>query len=95
MQRRGVFIDAEDFLPVTGTYPPHPISSVVPNFKSQQELKDHRHASYRNDVIEKTAAFEKHHKKVAGEISRIPDEGYVASPKYTSIHQKKDEQRRE
>ena len=30
MQRRGVIIDAEDFIPITSTYPEHPLSKVVP-----------------------------------------------------------------
>lgn len=30
-----------------------------------------------------------------GEINRIPDEGYVASPKYTSVKQKIEEQKQE
>jgi hypothetical protein len=85
MQRRGVFIDAEDFLPITATYPEHPLSKVVPNFKAQHELFQQRRVSYRQDVEEKTAAYEKHKKVVMGEINRIPDEGYVASPKYTSV----------
>ena len=42
-------------------------------------------------MIEKTSAFEKQKKVVFGEISRIPDQGYVASPKYTSIKQIKEE----
>lgn len=86
MQKRGVFVDAEDFLPVTDTYPAHPISEHVPNAKNLQELKDQRGASYKADVMKKMADFESHVKIVKPTISRIPDEGYVASPTYTSIH---------
>lgn len=50
LQKRGVFVDAEDFQPLTSTYPEHPLSKVVPKVKNFQELKDHRLASYRNDV---------------------------------------------
>jgi len=53
MQKRGVFVDAEDFLPVTDTYPKHPISDHVPNAKNVQELKDQRNRSYKKDVMRK------------------------------------------
>jgi hypothetical protein len=53
MQKRGVFVDAEDFLPVTATYPEHPISKNIPHVRNIQELKDKRAASYKNDVINK------------------------------------------
>lgn len=95
MQKRGVFVDAEDFLPVTGTYPEHPISKHAPNFKTTGELKDKRAADYKSDVLRKEAEFESHCHKVKPTISKIPDEGYVADPKYTSIQQKIDEAKRE
>ena len=31
MQKRGVFVDGDDFLGVTDTYPKHPMSELVPN----------------------------------------------------------------
>ena len=88
MQKRGVFVDAEDFLPVTATYPKHPITEHVPNHQNLQGLKDQRGAAYKSDVMKKMAEFESHVKIVKPTISRIPDEGYVATPQYTSIHQK-------
>lgn len=81
-------------MPVTSTYPEHPISSHVPNFKTSVELKEHRATDYRKDVERKQAEFEKHQKVVKGAVSRIPDEGYVQDPKYTSIKQKKAEHKR-
>jgi hypothetical protein len=53
MQKRGVFVDAEDFLAVTGTYPEHPISKHQPNFKTTGELSQSRAADYKNDVLRK------------------------------------------
>lgn len=38
--------------------------------------------------------FEKHVKIVKAQVSRIPDEGYVENPRYTSINQKIDEEKR-
>lgn len=86
MQKRGVFVDAEDFLPVTATYPEHPISKNIPHVRNIQELKDKRAASYKNDVINKMHEFEKFAQVVKPAQSRVPDEGYVAEPKYTSIN---------
>lgn len=42
MQMRGVIVVAEDFLPVTGTYPVHPLSKNVPHCKSHKDLKEKR-----------------------------------------------------
>lgn len=53
MQKRGVIVDAEDFLPVTSTYPEHPLSKHDPKFKTTGELKDKRAADYKNDVLHK------------------------------------------
>ena len=80
MQKRGVFVDAEDFLPVTDTYPKHPISSNIPNAKTTGELKGQRGKAYKDDIIRKQAEFASHVKTIKPTISRIPDEGYVASP---------------
>lgn len=41
------------------------------------------------------AEFEKHSKVVKTTQSKIPDQGYVADPKFTSINQKLDELKRE
>lgn len=39
------------------------------------------------DIVDKKAYFEQHVKLVKPEIASYPDEGYVVSPKYTSINQ--------
>ena len=57
MQKRGVFVDAEDYLPVTATYPAHPLSSVVPNVPTTDALKDQRKVAYFKDVGEKSKAY--------------------------------------
>lgn len=38
MQKRGVFVDGDDFLNVTDTYPKHPMSELVPGSKTNTEL---------------------------------------------------------
>lgn len=94
MQKRGVFVDSDDFLPVTGTYPPHPISQYKPRFSTTGELLDHRAKAYHDDVKRKMDEFEKHQKVATVPVSRIPDEGYVISPRFTSIKQKSAELKR-
>ena len=32
LQKRGVIVDGDDYLPVTDTYPSHPMSDVKPTF---------------------------------------------------------------
>ena len=86
LQKRGVFVDCEDFLPVTGTYPEHPLSKIEPKAHNVAELKQQRLQALREDVQKKSMAFEAHNKTVKAQISRIPDEGYVENPTFTSIH---------
>ena len=38
LQKRGVFIDAEDFMPVRTTYPVHPDTLLVPRIHDKKEL---------------------------------------------------------
>ena len=38
MQKRCVIVDAEDFLPVTSTYPDHPLSKIIPKVNTKREL---------------------------------------------------------
>ncbi len=40
VQKRGKIIDAEDFLPVTSTYPKHPLSEKETKFKTQAQFKE-------------------------------------------------------
>ena len=42
LQKRGVFIDAEDFLPVRDTYPMYPDSLKKPKNSDLNELLDSR-----------------------------------------------------
>ena len=64
MQKRGVFVDAEDFLPVTSTYPKHPLSDVVPHAVNVEEMKGQRRGAYKEDVFTKSLAHEAHNLKV-------------------------------
>ena len=44
IQKRGKVVDAEDFLPVRGTYPKHPLTEQKPAAVSKKQLKDQRKA---------------------------------------------------
>ena len=46
MQKRGVIVDAEDFLPVRSTYPDHPDSLKEPKFQTHHDLKAERKHTY-------------------------------------------------
>lgn len=94
LQKRGVFVDCEDFLPVTATYPDHPLKKVVPNARNLEDLKQQRLAAKKKIIDEKMSEFEKRAHTKSALSQRIPDEGYVAEPKYTSVHQRKDEELR-
>ena len=50
-----------------------------------QSVKDKRAADLKRDVADKSAAFVARTNKKVPNTSRIPDEGYVAEPKMTSI----------
>lgn len=39
LQKRGVFVDAEDFMPVRSTYPDHPDSKIIPKVRDRKELE--------------------------------------------------------
>jgi hypothetical protein len=93
MQKRGVFVDAEDFLPVTSTYPAHPLSSVVPNVPDVGALKDQRKVSYKQDVVEKGKAFSDHIANMGAPKSFVRSEFLIASPVHTSINQRVAEER--
>ena len=82
-------------MPVTDTYPRHPISDHIPNVTTTGELTDQRKKAYKDDIIRKQAEFAKHCKTIKPTISRIPDEGCVANPQYTSMKQKADEASRD
>jgi hypothetical protein len=42
MQKRGVIVDAEDFMPVRATYPVHPDTMKEPHVKDMSELNSLR-----------------------------------------------------
>ena len=59
-----------------------------------QEVKDTRLAALKKDVADKSAAFIARTQRTVPNDSRIPDEGYVANPKRTSIKERHSEDKR-
>ena len=64
MQKRGVIVDSDDYLPVTSTYPEHPLTKNKPNATSQSELKLKRALNNRNEIESKIQKFEMHKQRV-------------------------------
>jgi len=88
MQKRGVFVDAEDFLPVTKTYPDHPLSKQTP---SSIHLAD-MHAKRK---VAEIAEVDRYNKKDAdykaslpAAKTYVPSEFLISDPKHTSIKQR-------
>lgn len=88
-----MFVDAEDYLPVTSTYPEHPLSKVNPNARNIEELKSKRLVEYKVDVDKKNGAFEAHRASLTKPKSYVPSE-FFGTNKYTSINQRVDEEKR-
>ena len=53
MQKRGAFVDAEDFLPVRDTYEPHPISKVIPTNATLTDLTQKRKVEEKVNISNK------------------------------------------
>ena len=59
MQKRGVVVDQDDFLPVRNTYPEHHSSSIVPNARTMGELREKRQNSNRMKIDTMNSTFDK------------------------------------
>lgn len=95
LQKRGAIVDAEDFLPVTDTYPNHPLTESEPDRKTRTELLNYRKKGEQVDIGKKIAD---HAAKVT-ELQKVqfkdyhkPQE-YVENPQYTAMWQKRAEER--
>ena len=94
MQKRGKFIDAEDFLPIRDTYPKHPISYNIPRCATYTELKNLRKEENIKNINEKMSEWDKTHptRFFNGQIGDLNKQ--KSSPKFTSITQIKEEKNR-
>ena len=94
LQKRGKFIDAEDFIPLQETYPKHPISFKEPKngIKTLTELKEYRTKKTKEDINEKMRIFEKNHPYQIIQESHSMNK---TKPLYSSINEIKDKAHRE
>lgn len=87
MQKRGVILDQDDFLPIRGTYPEHPLSKNQPEVQTLEQLRDRRRDSNRKKIEVFNQSFEQKREKYTSQ-----DKPYVYSefnkgnkPRFTSI----------
>ena len=93
LQKRGKFIEAEDFLPIRDTYPKHPINSIIPHCATFTDLKKLRKEQNIKEINEKMIELENHkNDKLSKNLENMNSYDKPKTlPKYTSINQIKDE----
>jgi hypothetical protein len=89
LQKRGKFIEAEDFLPIRDTYPKHPISDIIPRCATFTELNHLRKKENIEKLNEKMREIEKiKHEKLSKNIENVNNYNIPKTiPKYTSMTQ--------
>ena len=95
LQKRGKFIDAEDFLPITDTYPKHPITEIIPHCATFTELKKIRKQENIKNINDKMVEWEKTHptRFYSGQLEGDSNKS-KNPPKFTSVTQIKEEKDR-
>ena len=93
LQKRGKFIDAEDFWPIRETYPEHPLSKIKPHCSTFSELQKLRKEEYAKHVNKRLAEFEEENpaKLVFFCINDINENFRKNKPLFTSMQQIKDD----
>ena len=93
LQKRGKFIEAEDFLPIRDTYPKHPINDIVPKCATFTDLKNLRKQDNIKNMNDKMMELEKIKKeKLSKNYENMKNVDMPKTePKYTSINQIKQE----
>ena len=59
LQKRGKFIEAEDFLPIRDTYPKHPLTDVIPKCATFTDLQNLRQRENIKNINDKINEWEK------------------------------------
>ena len=96
MQKRGVVIDSDDFLPVRGTYPEHPLTKEIPKVSTMGDLQRRRRESNRQKIDLAMATFD--NKRQACQSSERPyiySDFNIEKPKFTSIKQRQERDRKD
>lgn len=98
MQKRGTIVDNDDFLPITGTYPEHHVTTNAPKAKTRSELQDQRVQSTRRKIEMKNAEFEQQqHTRSKALIQKphILSEFYTGTQRFSSVKQRQEFERQE
>ena len=100
LQKRGKFIEAEDFLPIRDTYPKHPMSDVIPKCATFTDLRRLRKEKNIKNINDKMNEWEKiKNERLEKEKKNMTDSNIPKKqPKYTSmtqIHSEKNRKQRE
>ena len=97
MQKRGVILDADDFLPLRQTYPEHHSSKNDPIAKTIPELKNQRLDSNRRKVAANNATFDSQYKQYQARLDKpyVYSEFYQPAQRFTSVNQRKEFERQE
>ena len=93
LQKRGKFIDAEDFWPIRETYPEHPLSKIKPHCGTLTELNRLRREENKMHVMKNLAEYEE---KNPAKIIYSSDNDYrdklkLKKPLFSSMQQKRDD----
>ena len=93
LQKRGKFIDAEDFWPIRETYPEHPLSKIKPKCSTFTELQNLRKKEYAEHVNKKLLEFEEKNpaKLIYSENNDFRENFLKNKPLFTSMQQIKDD----
>lgn len=89
LQKRGKIIDNENFVPLSDTYPRHPLSDIIPDHTTFTNLKESRRDEVKKYVKEKQDLWELHNPtqvKIDPNIKRDNKD----KPKFSSIKQIKE-----
>ena len=96
LQKRGKFIDAEDFWPIRDTYPVHPMSKIIPHCATLSELKKLRKEENIKQINKNLADYEEKNPSKLLYSSNIKNEENIQNnnnlnkPLFSSIQQIKD-----
>ena len=89
MQKRGVIVDEDDFLPILTTYPDHPLSKEIPKVKTFAELQQMRRNSNRNKIELANTTFEANRMQyIPRNTPYIYSDFNIEKPTFTSIKQR-------
>ena len=93
LQKRGKFIDAEDFWPIRETYPEHPLSKIKPHCATFTELKKLRREENTEHINKKLADYEERNpaKLIFASNNDCKENRNQKKPLYNSMHEIKDD----